>query len=166
VEFVEEYFNSVENYTNVDLPGWTNLIVAGDRYWQGKEYSGNKYAQATGYNSGLDDMETWLITPPVINTNGDKVLTFKCAMAYWEHTVNDPITVLASTDFDGTNFGTATWTALNPNLPNQGNVNYEFQESGDISLSGFVGNVAIAFKYKGSDTESTSIQVDDVLITN
>jgi hypothetical protein len=166
VEEVVEYFNSVENYTDIDLPGWTNLIVAGDRKWQGKEYGGNKYAQATGYNSGLADMETWLITPPVINTNGDKVLTFKCAQAYWEHTVNDPITVLASTDYDGTNFGTATWTALNPNLPGSGNVNYEFIESGNILLSGFVGNVAIAFKYKGSDTESTSIQVDDVLITD
>jgi len=166
VEEVMEYFDSVENYTNIDLPGWSNLVVAGDRYWQGKEFSGNKYAQATGYNSGLPDLETWMITPLVINTNGDKVLTFKCAQAYWAHNVNDPITVLASTDFDGSNFTTATWTALNPNLPGSGSVNYEFIESGDVSLSGFVGNVAIAFKYKGSDSESTSIQIDDVIITD
>jgi len=166
VEEVLEYFDSVEDYTDIDLPGWANLIVAGTRYWQGKEYSGNKYAQSTGYNSGLADMETWLITPPVINTNGDKILSFKCAQAYWEHNVNDPITILASTDYDGTNFATATWTTLNPNLPGSGSVNYEFIESGDISLSGFMGNVAIAFKYKGSDTESTSIQIDDVVITD
>ena len=42
----------------------------------------------------------------------------------------------------------------------------KFIESGNISLSGFAGNVAIAFKYKGSDTESTSIQIDDVVITD
>ena len=76
---VNENFDSVENYTDVNLTGWTNIKVAGDRRWQGKTYQSEKYAQATGYNSGLSNMETWLITPPVINTNGDKELSFKTA---------------------------------------------------------------------------------------
>jgi len=163
---VNEEFNTVEDYTDVNLPGWTNIIVAGDRKWQGKTFSNNKYAQATGHNSGLDAMETWLITPPVINTSGDKTLTFKGAIAYWEHLAgNVPMTVLASTDYDGSNFETATWTELSPNLPDENSANYSWIESGDVSLANFVGNVAIAFKYTGSDTESTSFQVDDVVIS-
>ncbi len=164
---VNEEFNSVENYTDIELDGWTNISVEGTRKWQGKDFSGNKYAQATGYNSGLDAMVTWLITPPVINTSGDQKLSFKCAMAYWTHQAgNEPLTILASTDYDGTNFETATWTELSATLPTSGNANYEWVESGEIPLSQFTGNVAIAFKYVGSDSESTSMQIDDVVVTN
>ncbi len=164
---INEEFNTVENYTDIDLDGWTNISVEGTRKWQGKDFSGNKYAQATGYNSGLDAMVTWLITPPVFNTSGDQKLTFKCAMAYWTHQAgNEPLTILASTDYDGTNFETATWTELSATLPTSGNANYEWVESGEISLSQFTGNVAIAFKYVGSDSESTSMQIDDVVVTN
>ncbi|HFB62300.1 MAG TPA: DUF5017 domain-containing protein, partial [Bacteroidetes bacterium] len=166
VDSVHENFDNAENYTDIAIDGWTNIKVAGDRAWQGKIHNTDKYAQASGYNSGLSDMETWLITPPVKNSNGDKVLTFKSAMAYWKHTGNDkPLTVLASTDFDGTNFATATWTELSPVLPDANGANYAWVESGNVSLANFKGNVAIAFKYKGSDTESTSIQLDDVVIT-
>ncbi|MEZ5198725.1 MAG: choice-of-anchor J domain-containing protein [Bacteroidales bacterium] len=165
VENVMEYFDDAVNYTDIDIDGWTNLNVAGTRKWQGKVFNDDKYAQSTGYNSGLPDMEVWMITPPVINTNGDKTLTFKSAMAYWEHSANDPITIYASTDYDGTNFSTAVWTEISANLPTQSNANYEWIPSGDISLAGFSGNVAIAFKYKGSDSESTTITIDDVLIT-
>ena len=166
VDSVRENFDNAENYTDIAIDGWTNIKVAGDRAWQGKIHNTDKYAQASGYNSKLSDMETWLITPPVKNSNGDKVLTFKSAMAYWKHTGNHkPLTVLASTDFDGTNFATATWTELSPALPDANGTNYAWVESGKISLANFKGNVAIAFKYKGSDTESTSIQLDDVVIT-
>ncbi len=165
VDSVNENFANAQNYTDIEIDGWSNIKVAGSRAWQGKVHNTDTYAQASGYNSKLNDMETWLITPPVINTNGDKVLHFKSAMAYWKHTGNDkPLTVLASTDFDGTNFATATWTELSPTLPTAGGTNYAWVKSGDVSLANFVGNVSIAFKYKGSDTESTSIQLDDIVI--
>jgi|GEM_PF-120222 hypothetical protein len=162
---VEEHFDDVTDYENVNIPGWRNEVVAGTRMWQGKTHNDNKYAQATGYNSGLDAIETWLITPPVINTSGDKILSFKSAMAYWHHEGdNKPLTVLAATDYDGTNFETANWTELEITLADAGSGDYNWVESGDVSLADFTGNVAIAFKYVGSDTESTSIQLDDVLI--
>ena len=165
VDSIHETFDSAENNTDIAIKGWTNIKVAGNRAWQGKVFKTDKYAQASGYKSGLSDMETWLITPPVKNSNGDMVLTFKSAMAFWKHTGNDqPLTVLASTDYDGTNFATATWTKLSPTLPDANGTNYAWVESGKVSLANFKGNVAIAFKYKGSDTESTSIELDDVVI--
>lgn len=164
VETLEEHFDNAANYTDISISGWNNLVVSGDRRWQGKEYNEERYAQATGYNSGLTDMETWLITPPVINTEGNKVLTFNCAQAYWLHSSFDPVTVLASVDFDGINVGTATWTELDAVLPDASSPNYEWIASGEISLSSFTGNVFIAFKYKGSNEASTSIQIDDVIV--
>ena len=161
---LNETFDAYEAYDEINKNGWSDIIVAGDRAWIGKIYSDNHYAQATGYNSGLDDMETWMITPLVDNTNGDKVLSFKSSMAYWAHTSGDPLEVYVSTDFTGDNFESATWTKLNPTLPTSANDNYEWVESGDVDLSAYPGNIAVAFKYKGSDTESTSIAVDDVVI--
>ncbi|MEJ2595118.1 MAG: DUF5689 domain-containing protein [bacterium] len=166
VDFVNEPFNDVIDYENVNLDGWTNVLKTGNRLWQGKSFSGNKYAQATAYNSSLDEMETWLITPPVINTSGDMVLQFLSAMAYWEHGSGKPLTLLATTDYDGTNFETSNWTEITATLAGPSDENYAWVESGEIPLSNFVGNVSVAFRYTGSDTESTSIQIDDVMITS
>ncbi|MBN2615358.1 MAG: choice-of-anchor J domain-containing protein [Bacteroidales bacterium] len=166
VDSVHENFGSAQNYTNIAITGWTNYIVAGTRAWQGKVFNTDGYAQATGYNSGLSDMETWLISPPVKNQNGDMKLSFKAAQAYWKHTgTNQPLTVLASTNFDGSNFDQATWTELTPTLPTSSDANYDWVQSGVISLADFTGNVSIAFKYKGSDTESTTSTLDDVVIS-
>jgi len=164
VQGVNEPFNNAEDYADYTQDGWSNFAVTGDRKWQGKTFNSEKYVQSTGYNSGLADMETWLITPPVINTNGDKKLNFKTAMAFWAHNSTDPITILASTDYDGTNFETSNWTPLSADLANASSGDNNWIESGEVSLEQFVGNVAIAFKYKGSETESTSIRIDDVVI--
>jgi len=165
VDEINEQFNSAENYTDVQIEGWTNISVQGDRKWQGKVFNTDKYVQATGYNSGLDAMETWLITPPVTNIS-DKVLSFKSGMAYWEHGNNAPLTILISTDFVGDNFETATWDELNVTLAGPNDANYAWVESGEVDLSAYSGNAAIAFKYVGSDTESTSSLIDDVVITD
>jgi hypothetical protein len=109
-------------------------------------------------------METWMITPLVDNTAGDKTLTFKASQAYWAHDNNEPLDVYISTDFDGTNFESATWSKLDPILPTSSNDNYEWVESGNVSLSTYIGNIAIAFRYKGSNNQSTSIAIDDVVI--
>jgi len=166
VPSLDEDFESAGDGQNINLDGWTNVIISGDRMWQGKffENDNNTYAQATGYGSGLSDMETWLITPPVINTSGDKILSFQSGMAFWVHTTTEPLEVLASIDYDGSNFEDATWTALSPTLANAGSGNYNFVASGDVSLTNFTGNVAIAFRYQGSESETTSSIIDDVMI--
>ncbi len=161
---LNETFDDYVAYDEINKNGWVDLTVAGDRLWIAKEYDGNNYAQATGYNSELDDMETWMITPLVDNTSGDKTLTFKAEKAYWKHSDYDPMEVYVSTDFNGTNFESANWTKLSPTLPVSSDDDYAWIESGDVDLSAYVGNVAVAFRYKGSNDESTSIQVDDVVI--
>jgi len=166
VEEVYENFTNVSIGTNLTMEGWTNFVVAGSERWRGEEYAGNQYAEIQGYGTGLDDLECWLITPPVINTAGDKFLSFQSAMAYWEHSVHTPLEVFASTNFNGANFEEATWTKINATLANAGTGNYNFVASGEVSLSAFTGNVSIAFKYKGSVTESTTIQLDEITINN
>lgn len=162
---VNENFNSVTADQDIAFTGWTNIAEAGTRKWQGKIFSGNGYAQATAYNSGLTSMVSWMITPPVI-MDQKKYLRFNTAKAFYAHNDNTGLTVWASTDFDGTNIAGASWTQLNVTVVTEADADHTFIKSGDYDLSPFIGNdyVFIAFKYRGSDTESSSYRVDDVYI--
>ena len=164
VDEIHEYFDGATPYEDIAIEGWYNIIQEGNRKWQGKEFNTDKYAQATGYNSELSEMITWLITPPV-KMDEAKILTFVSAKAYWEHTSDDPFTIWASTDFDGLDVTAATWTQLSANIPDENSPDNDWIESGDVDLSGFSENVFIAFKYVGSDTESTSFRIDDVVVS-
>ena len=163
VDAIDENFDSSVNYSDIDFEGWTNIDVQGDRKWQGKEFETTKYTQASGYNSGLAVMETWLITPPITNI-GTKVLSLKTAKAFWSHVNNAPLVVLVSEDFVGDNFETATWTEIDITIAVETDDNNAWIDSGDYPLSAFSGNAAIAFKYLGSDTESTSYRLDDIMV--
>lgn len=164
VASVNEDFSSAEDYTDITLTGWTNIAVQGDRKWQGKVFNSEKYIQASGYNSGLDAMETWIITPPVTGISS-KVLSFKSAKAYWAHDAGEePLRVYISTDFVGDNFETATWNELNVTVAGESDTDHSWIESGEVDLSAYSGNAAIAFKYVGSDTESTTIRLDDIMV--
>jgi hypothetical protein len=167
VETLNEDFESSSDNVDISIEGWQNLMVAGNRVWRGKAFSGNTYAQATGYNSGLAEMETWLITPPVIISTAKK-LTFRSAQAYWAHlTGNQPVEVLFSTDYNGSNLLSATWTSLPANLATQSSANYAWVNSGNVILPVQAGaSGVIAFRYRGSDTESTTFIIDDVNVAS
>lgn len=166
VDEINETFEGAVDYADIAITGWTLLNVQGDRNWQGKTYNSGaeKYVQATGYNSGLAAMETWLITPPVTNI-GTKKLSLKTAKSFWTHTSGNPMTVLVSEDFDGENFETANWTEISPVIAGEADADNTWIESGDYDLSAFSGNAAIAFKYLGSGTESTSYRLDDIVVS-
>jgi hypothetical protein len=165
VETLSEDFGSFSDNATIYISGWQNLATAGGRLWLAKVFSGNPYAQATGYNSSLTSMVTWLITRPVIIST-QKVLTFQTAKAYWAHTgTNFPMEVLFSTDYDGTNITTATWTPLTAVLAQKTDADHAWINSGDVNLPVMAGQSGvIAFKYTGSDTESTSYRVDNIVV--
>lgn len=161
---VNETFDSYTEY-DTEFAGWINIATEGDRQWNAKVFSSNVYAQATGYNSGLPSMVSWLISPKV-NIDQTKYLRFETAKAYWEHTSGNPCTVLISTDFDGANIATSNWTeVIGATIANESSSDNTFVPSGDIDLSAYIGqNIYVAFKYVGSGTESTSYRIDNVYI--
>lgn len=166
VETLSEDFESFGDNDDIYINGWQNLATAGGRIWLAKIFSGNSYAQATGYNSNLTSMVTWFITRPV-NISTQKVLTFQTAKAYWAHTgTNMPVEVLISTNYDGNNIAAATWTQLTAVLANQGDPDHTFINSGNVNLPVEAGKSAvIAFRYTGSNTESTSYRIDNITVS-
>ncbi|HNS16557.1 MAG TPA: DUF5689 domain-containing protein [Bacteroidales bacterium] len=165
VDEINETFSSATPDVDIILDKWLNINELGNRKWQAKEYDGNVYAQASGYNSGLAEMVTWLITPPV-RIQGAKVLSFTSAKAYWEHQTDDGLTVWISSDFDGSNASSAHWTELEARIAKENDPDHEFIPSGNIDLSSYTGIYYIGFRYRGSTTESTSFRIDDVVVNS
>jgi hypothetical protein len=166
VETLTENFESFSDNDEIYISGWQNIAIAGGRIWLAKLFSGNSYAQATGYNSNLSSMVTWLITRPV-NISTQKMLSFQTAKAYWAHTeTNFPMEVLSSTDYNGNDIATATWTPLTAVMAQKTDPDHTFISSGNVSLPVAAGKSAvIAFRYTGSQTESTTYRIDNITVT-
>ncbi len=158
-----------EGFSNAtaDMPytsgGWQSITVKGDRIWWGKEFDGNKYVQATAYNSAAAEVETWLVTP-MITVDQPKKMSFKSAQAFYNH---DGLTVWVSTDFNGTDVDQATWTSLSATIAGSSSADHAWVESGEIDLSAYTSEFYIGFKYLGNPSgQTTSYRIDDVVIEN
>ena len=122
-------------------------------------------AYMTGYDSGTNyPNEDWLISSPVDLTN---VSHAKMAISYicrYFHSIDDDITVWASTDYNWCdNPMVATWTQL-PALLMEGHNWSDFLTT-EVALSEFVGQiVTIAVKYTSSENSAGTIEIQSILI--
>ena len=166
----EESFNTAIDNTDLDLPGWINYAEAGSVVWTEQVYSGNGYAELNPYNSGDSSNIVWLITPGIDMDGQDgEILTFQTEHAYPD-SGHDPLDVMISTDFDGTEAGisTATWTPLDFVVSYIADYStwFSFTNSGDIDLSSYTGTAHIAFRYTGSDSanQNMTLHVENVIV--
>lgn len=164
-------FQEATDNTTFDTPGWINFAEAGSRLWSEDVFSGNGTARFSAFSSGDASNIGWLITPSIdMDAQTGEVLTFEMQHAFPD-AGHDPMEVLYSNDFDGTEAGvlTATWTSMpftKSYIVDSGNW-FTFVNSGPLDLSGVTGNAYIAFKYTGSDTanQNMTIDIDDVKIS-
>ncbi len=161
---IDESFDAIANDADVVLNGWANIAVKGTRLWRGKVFQGNHYAQATAYTDPAPEMEAWLITPPIV-LDVPKKMTFESAKANF---AQQGLSIWISSDFNGTDVGSAHWTELTPTLATGASPDNTFIPSGDINLSGFTGPVRVGFKYVGSgpSAQTSSFRIDNVKVQN
>lgn len=158
---VNETFENTTPGVDLNLNGWANIAVKGSRLWRSAEFGVNVYAQATAFNDSNPEMESWLISPE-IDLDEDKKLSFESAYGFYTH---DGLSVWVSSDFDGNNVGSATWTQLNARITQQSDAEHAWIPSGDIDLSGFSGKIRIGFKYIGNPNDgTTSYRIDNVKV--
>lgn len=154
--------------SDIAIQGWKNIATIGAVKWIVKEFSNTKFAQIRGFNSGEDDIETYLITPQFDVDEYDN-LNFDSKIGFCNH---DGLTVYISTDYDGGDDPTtANWTELSPILANSSNSDCnptgfgDFINSGDVDLSSYTGDANVAFVFRGNQNdETTTFQVDNVKI--
>ena len=170
VPFFEENFETATNNTNLDLTDWTNFAEDGTWLWREKTFGGNGYAEFSAFGSGSTSNLVWLVSP-AINLNGYSSPILKFSVAQHHLDVDSPdnsLEVLISTDYDGTNVLAATWAAVDANIPNSTISWYQFVKS-TVALPSTNGNIHIAFKFKGSGTNTAldgAFQVDNILLYN
>ncbi|MBL0014628.1 MAG: choice-of-anchor J domain-containing protein [Flavobacterium sp.] len=153
--------------TILELEGWTNMAETGTVVWKNQIYRGNGYAEFTSYQSSDAVSVGWLISPSIdMDEHIGEKLVFRSSQSYVS-SVNNKLEVFVSSDFDGTNFSTATWTPIAAKLPTTDATYFEFMESGVIDLSSYTGNLHVGFKVTGSGTNTSldgSYQIDNVRV--
>jgi hypothetical protein len=153
IVFFEDFEEGLGDFTVVSL--------ASDRDWEQDDFGGDNFAEMSGFGADAAS-DDWLITPAIDLSGFDAaVLTFASARNFG----GPELEVLISTDYDGLNPAAATWETLDALLSEGG---YEEVDSGDIDLSGYVGQtVYIAFHYTSEgpdDGQGATYQIDDVLV--
>mgnify|MGYP001236415981 CR=1 FL=1 len=152
----------------ITINGWKDIATAGTKTWLAQAYKSEVYAEANAYNSGEASNVMWLISPAInFPATGVNYLSFNTEYNYWA--AGTTLQVFASMDFDGTNVAGATWTELtSANIVTNSTAKNVWVNSGKVDLSGFSGNVYIAFKYTGSglNHQTTAFRVDNVVVFN
>lgn len=140
-----------------DMNGWTFVTVEGSKPWTIGQYQGNHYANANGYNGGVN--EQWCISPAFnLSSYSDVTLTFLNAKNY----TGPDMQVFFSNDYDGADPTTANWTELTYEMSTG---SYAWTESGVIGFDGFTGtNCYIGFKYTSTEDEAAAWEVDDIML--
>ncbi|HBK84394.1 MAG TPA: hypothetical protein DDZ41_12520 [Flavobacterium sp.] len=147
--------------------GWTNYAQSGTKKFTEQVYSGNGYAQFTSFQSGQSSNIAWLISPPFnMDMQQGETLVFQAAHAFLTAADNN-LEVMVSTDYDGNiaHFNQASWLNLPAITPKPSNEFYEWVNSGEIDLSKFNGTLHVAFKVKGSGTNTNldaTFQIDNI----
>jgi hypothetical protein len=168
---LEENFERVIPYTELNLPGWKNIAETGNVSYVAKTADNNLYAEISAFATGRQGVVSWLILPAVnLNNSANEVLSFITKDGFDNGAL---LQVFASTNYDGGNTPwKAKWVLLKA-MVSKGSLSTianGWVSSGNISLAGFSGLVHIAFRYDGADPSSaldkrtTTFQLDNVRI--
>jgi hypothetical protein len=158
------YHSKDFNDNSITSGGWNKVsVLNGSVNWATSTFSGATFAKISGYVSGNQNSESWLISPNInLSASTNPILTFLTAAKFAGNTLE----VLASSNYVSGAPNSATWVslggfALSPNNPG----NYAWTPSGNVSLSSFKSaTTRIAFKYTSTTSGATTYEVDDVII--
>ncbi|WP_435416454.1 DUF5689 domain-containing protein [Polaribacter aestuariivivens] len=164
---VEENFDAGTDNTNLNFPGWTNVATEGSELWTEQLFSGNGYAEFSGFRTGDAVNVGWLISPAVdMSASSNVFLSFKSAQHHLD-SADNTLEVFVSTDFNGSNAATATWQPVSANLANMSDSWYAFKDAGLVDLSSYSGTLYVGYKYTGSGTDTDldgAYMIDDFKI--
>lgn len=164
--FHEEFTDATDN-TTLDTALWANVAQTGTKKWTEQVYSGNGYAEFSSYGSGQAVNVGWLISPPIdMDKQQGEKLVFQAAQNFLKSADNS-LELMVSTDYDGTNFSSASWEKLDAIVPTPETEKYLFINSGEIDLSEYTGTLYFAFRVRGSGTNTNltgTYQIDNIRI--
>jgi len=147
------------------FPKYFNYAYVGNRYWQIKTFSSNKYIQMSANGGGTSAFHTYFMVP--VDFTAANSLTFRVNVGYYN---GDALKVYTTNNYTpGSDISTATLTDITssftiPKTPT--NTYGTLANAGTYNIpAALTGNGFILFKYEGvSPSVTTTIQIDDVKV--
>lgn len=145
--FAETFMTNITNFTAVS--------VTGAQLWLWSSYKGEGFAKFSGYSSGNQNNEDWLISPAIdLTKRTTAFLLFDNTHKYGTK-FEQEMTLWVTDTWDGTSTpDTLNWVkkSFTKSLTND----YTFVSSGPIDLSSYAGktNIRFAFRYLSNTVES------------
>lgn len=165
--FTEDFAIGAVDNTILDNVGWQNIAEVGTIQWKEQIFGGNPYAEFSSFQSNEPTNIGWLVSPSIdLDNSENEILQFQASQSFVTSGANS-LEVLIATDYDGTNLSTANWEPLSAILPTTTSTYFAFIKSGEIDLSTYTGTINIAFRVKGSGTNTAldgSYQVDAIRV--
>lgn len=161
---VNETFANYSSGNEINENCWKSGVVQGSNKWLCGDNSGDLCAVATGNTSGTQEM--WMATP-LIQSGGNDMLSFSTAQ---QNILTSTLSAYVSTDYDGTNYSSATWTLVPATIATGADANNTYVASGSIALntylgSGYTGTYAVAFKATMANNSFSLFKIDNVMVT-
>jgi hypothetical protein len=162
VNYIKKDFND----GLISSGGWLPTVVINPAIvWTVGTFGGVKYANISGFLSGNQNSENWLISPSMNFSSAiNPILNFKTAAKY----SGNPLQVLISNNYTSGNPNLSTWTPLSGYTLGAISPGYVWTNSGTVSLNSFIGagysNTRIAFKYTSTTSAATNWEVDDIIV--
>lgn len=155
----------VGNISNLEAAGWTNVNVTGGNldYIIGS-FSGDSYAQISGFNSDETDSEAWLISPQIdLSGSIEEDLSMNIQTNFDNGKI---LTIFITDNFTG-DPTTTEWTQLDLDVPSGPSSGFgSFAQVGPTNISCAGETVWIGFRYISTDPDMTTrYHIDDVEIT-
>jgi len=159
-----------EDFENGDIgdlvaAGWTNVNVTGGNvdYFIGN-FSGNSYAQISGFNSDETDSQAWLITPQIdLSASIEEDLSMSIQTNFDNGNI---LTIFITDNYTGDPL-TTEWTQLDLDVPSGPSSGFgSFTPVGPTNISCAGETVWIGFRYISSDPgPTTRYHIDNIEIT-
>ena len=154
-----ENFETITNENQLTPLGWINVNTTGDEErWEDRKITNvdNRVITISAFNTGLQPLNSWLITPEVDTSNTNNAFVqFRLRTLF----NNGNALKVWVTDNFNENIENTNWHLLDISLPRTTSNYVTIQH--DISC--LSGNIRLAFEYTGYDSIITSTyQIDDV----
>ncbi len=158
-------FSEDFNNTNLTTTGWVLNSEVGTKFWSQASYKSDGYAQFSSYGSGQPVNVSWLISPPInMDTQDGERIYFQSCQDGYVRNIDNSLEFYVSTDYNGSNFMSASWQKINFNVPTQDTTRFAYLDSGIIDLSSYKGNLYLAFKVKGTSSLTGGYQLDKIRV--
>ncbi|MES2410099.1 MAG: DUF5689 domain-containing protein [Bacteroidota bacterium] len=168
---LNEPFTSYTTTNQSNFPKYINDPVVGSRLWQLKTFSGNKYIEMSSFNgSGNPGVPAKTLFLVPVDFTAANTFTFKKEIRFYSGGISLKVYYVTAANYtlgspvNMSNLVDIT-SSFNITYPAVGSSENNFSSPGTYNIpASLTGNGYFVFEYTGTETITTTVQIDDIVI--